>query len=326
MTASQRTPQESPTLKKNWNKQKTPNQNNNSSPWVLWGKQPSHFKNLNLPPSSCLTFGQMPTQNPCLFGLWMLSRALFLLALLFLASLSSEKSRGWNVSVNDVWITVNWFKRAHHPTLIIKPLSLHSERELAWCPSRQVHPSLCLLLSVTAVWRARSSPFLKEVGGGLETNYSAKPSCTTGFAKKLFLRVLHSSAALNCPFLRGKSRSAPTYTDQLRCIMLSLTGGELETDINTVLFMRMERKCHSPGKAYETMLCLLFIRTFGLNVIHLSAHPAAEIQLLWTIGELQEEAQLWKHLFLLHSRFPATYPGQIIQILEAMALWSVCAV
>lgn len=210
--------------------------------------------------------------------------------------------------------------------LIIRSLSLHSERELAWCLTRHVLLNLWLLLSMTVEWRAGSSPFLKEVRGGLETNCSAKPNCTTGVAKKLFLRVLHSFAELNCPFPCGKNRSAPFYPEQLRCIMLGLTGEELETDIKTVLFMRMERKLHSCAKAYETMLCPLFIRTSGLNVNHLSACPAAEIQLLWTIGEFQEEAQLLNHLFLLRSRFLATYPGQIIRILKAMALRSICAV
>lgn len=77
---------------------------------------------------------------------------------------------------------------------------------------------------------------------------------------------------------------------------------------NTVILTRMDRKLHCHGRAYETMLCLLFIRAFVLNVINLAACPEAEypLQLLWIIGEFEEEAQLLNHLFLHHSRFPAT--------------------
>lgn len=54
----------------------------------------------------------------------------------------------------------------------------------------------------------------------------------------------------------------------------------------------MDRKLQSPGVAYETMLYLLFIRAFVLNVINLAACLEAEypLQLFWIIGEFEEEA------------------------------------
>lgn len=173
-----------------------------------------------------------------------------LLALLFLSSLSSEKFRGSNISVNVVWITVNWFKRAHHSTL-----------------DNQVS-----LLALRVNWP-----------GGLPGTWAPVSPSSSQWHPHLFSQNYTASCSV-------------------------WLEGELETSINTIILTRMDRKLHSHGKAYETMLCLLFIRAFVLNVIHLAACPEADypLQVLWITGGFEEEGQLLNHLFLHRSRFPAT--------------------